>query len=157
MEISYSERLKELNYTLPAVPKPLAAYVPAMKVGNQVWTSGQLPTVGGKILYPGKLGAQVSLEQGVEAARVACLNAIAAVAQAAGGVDNIVNILKATIYVASDPGFTAQPKVGNGASELLAMVFGPAGQHVRSAVGVASLPMDAPVEVELVVEILTEE
>lgn len=151
--ITVTQRLKELGYTLPPVAKPLAAYVPAMRVGNQVWTSGQLPLVDGQVTTPGKLGGTVSLQQGVEAARVCVLNALAAAGSAAGGVDNISRIVKATIFVASEPTFTAQPKVGNGASELLAMVFGAEGQHVRSAVGVAVLPMDAPVEVELVVEV----
>lgn len=151
--ITVTERLKELGYTLPPVVKPLAAYVPAMRVGNQVWTSGQLPVVDGQVQFPGKVGVAVSQEQAIQAARICALNAIAAAGSVAGGVDNIERIVKATIFVASDPSFTAQPKVGNGASELLAMVFGGNGQHVRSAVGVASLPLDAPVELELVVEI----
>ncbi|MGL5406897.1 MAG: RidA family protein [Propionibacteriaceae bacterium] len=149
--MTVSARLKELGYDVPAVAKPLAAYVPAVRVGDEVWTSGQLPLVDGNLTIRGKVGAEVSLEEAVQAARICALNALAAAGMVAGGIDNIVRVLKATIFVASAPDFTQQPKVGNGASELLAMTFGSEGQHVRSAVGVASLPMDAPVEIELVV------
>lgn len=147
-----TERLGELGITLPDVAKPLAAYVPATRVGNQIWTSGQLPMVEGKLKYAGKLGDTVSLEDGAEAARICLLNALAAAAQVAGGVDRITRIVKIVVFVASAPGFTDQPKVGNGASELLGEIFGEAGAHVRSAVGVSVLPIDAAVELELVVE-----
>ena len=147
-----SERLAELGLRLPPVARPLAAYVPATSVGALVYTSGQLPSVQGELVAVGKLGAGVGVEQGVEAARVASLNALAAAASELGGVDNIGRVVRVVVYVASTPDFTAQPQVANGASELQGEVFGDAGRHVRSAVRVASLPLDAPVEVELVVE-----
>ncbi|MFT3860286.1 RidA family protein [Micropruina sp.] len=149
---SPSRRLAELGLTLPAVAKPLAAYVPAVTSAGQVFTSGQLPTVAGALVATGKVGAQVSLEQAVEAARVAALNALAAAAAQVGGVDNIGRIVRVVVFVASDPSFTGQPQVANGASELYGQIFGPLGVHVRSAVGVTVLPLDAPVELELVVE-----
>ena len=150
--MSASARLAELGIALPAVAKPVAAYVPAARVGNQIWASGQLPSVDGVLTATGKLGAGVTIEQGTAAARVAVLNALAAVAAVAGGVDNVRRVVKVVVYVASTPEFTAQPAVANGASTLLGEVFGEAGAHVRSAVGVSVLPLDAPVEVELVVE-----
>ncbi|MDO5683294.1 MAG: RidA family protein [Propionibacteriaceae bacterium] len=148
-----SQRLAELGITLPEVAKPLAAYVPAQRVGNQVWTSGQLPVVAGTPTHTGKLGAEVSLDDGVACARTCLLNALAAVAQVAGGVDHITRILKVVVFVASTPEFTDQPKVGNGASELIGEIFGEAGAHVRSAVGVSVLPLDTPVEIELIAEV----
>lgn len=151
--INVTARLQELGYKIPTVAKPLAAYIPAIRVGDQVWTSGQLPLVDGNLAYRGKVGAELTVDDGVKAARQCVLNAIAAAGLAAGGIDNIVRVLKMTVFVASAPDFHQQPKVGNGASELLAMVFGSEGQHARSAVGVAVLPMDAPVEIELVVEV----
>ncbi|OYO24175.1 LysR family transcriptional regulator [Enemella dayhoffiae] len=151
--MSASDRLDELGLILPPVPTPVAAYVPAVQTGDLVYTSGQVPVVDGKPVATGKLGAEVSLEQGVAAARVCALNAIAAAAERAGGVDNIAQIVKAVVFVASTPEFTDQPKVGNGASEVLADVFGDAGRHARSAVGVAVLPLDVPVEVELIVRV----
>ncbi|HEY5821505.1 MAG TPA: RidA family protein [Propionibacteriaceae bacterium] len=148
-----SERLLELGLVLPAVAAPLAAYVPAVRIGDLVFSSGQLPTVDGKLIATGKIGAEVSPETGAECARVAVLNALAAVAREAGDLDAIVRIVKAVIFVAGAPDFTGHPQVGNGASQLLQDVFGDAGRHARSAVGVASLPLDAPVEVELVVAV----
>lgn len=147
-----SERLAELGIELPPVATPVAAYVPAARVGDQIWTSGQLPTVAGALVTTGKLGGAVTQEAGAQAARVAALNAIAAAAEVAGGVDRIRRVVKVVVFVASEPGFTAQPAVANGASTLFGEIFGEAGAHVRSAVGVSSLPLDAPVEVELVVE-----
>ena len=147
-----SQRLAELGLTLPSVAKPLAAYVPAVASAGQVFTSGQLPTVNGTLIATGKVGAEVSLEQAVEAARVAALNALAAAAAQAGGIDNIRRVVRVVVFVASDPSFTGQPRVANGASELFGQVFGALGVHVRSAVGVSVLPLDAPVELELVVE-----
>jgi len=147
-----SARLAELGLTLPAVATPLAEYVPAIGSAGQVYTSGQLPTVDGALVATGKVGAGVTPEQAAEAARVAALNGLAAAAAQAGGIDQIRRIIKVVVYVASDPGFTGQPQVANGASELFGAVFGPLGTHVRSAVGVACLPLDAPVELELVVE-----
>lgn len=150
--MSVSARLAELGIALPAVAKPVAAYVPAARVGNQIWTSGQLPSIDGALTATGKLGAEVTAEEGTAAARVAVLNALAAAAAVAGGVDNIRRVVKVVVFVASAPEFTAQPAVANGASTLLGEVFGEAGAHVRSAVGVSVLPLDAAVEVELIVE-----
>lgn len=147
-----SARLAELGLSLPPVAAPVAAYVPATVSNGHVYTSGQLPSVNGELVARGKVGAEVSLEEAVAAAQVAMLNALAAAASVTGGIDHISRIVKVTVFVASSPDFTAQPAVANGASELVVKVFGPAGQHVRSAVGVAALPLDAPVEVELTVE-----
>lgn len=147
------ERLAALGLTLPEVVPPLAAYVPAVRTGSLVFTAGQLPARDGQMLATGKLGAEVSDEQGYECARQCALNALAAVAAEVGGLSAVKRVVKAVVFVASTPEFTAQPKVANGASELLGEVFGEAGRHARSAVGVASLPLDVPVEVELVVEV----
>lgn len=149
------DRLARLGLTLPAVPAPLAAYVPAVRVGDLVRTSGQLPTVEGRPVATGKVGAEVSLETGAQCARLAALNALAAVADEAGGLDAVTRVVQVVVYVASTPDFTAQPQVANGASQLLADVFGGGAKHARSAVGVAVLPLDAPVELELVVEVGT--
>ena len=146
------ERLAELGLTLPAVVPPVAAYVPAVRTGNLVWTSGQLPMVDGKLPAIGKVGAQVTAEQAKELARTCALNALAAI-DALVGLDAVVRIVKVVGFVASMPDFTGQPGVVNGASELFGEVFGDGGQHARSAVGVAVLPLDAPVEVEVVVEV----
>lgn len=145
-------RLDELGITLPSVVAPLAAYVPAVRDGSLVFTAGQLPMIDGALRVTGKLGAEVTLEQGVDLARTAALNALAAV-HAAVGLDAVTQIVKVVGYVASAPEFTAQPAVVNGASELLGAVFGDVGKHARSAVGVAVLPLDAPVEIELVVSV----
>lgn len=150
--MSTSQKLDELGIVLPPVATPLAAYTPAAKVGNQVWTSGQLPLVDGKLELTGKVGDGVTPEMAKAQARIAALNALAAAAQVAGGVDAITRICKITVFVSSAPDFTGQPGVANGASELFGEVFGEPGVHVRSAVGVASLPIDACVEVELVCE-----
>ncbi|MDR1712364.1 MAG: RidA family protein [Propionibacteriaceae bacterium] len=147
-----STRLAELGIELPPVAKPVAAYVPALISSGQVVTSGQLPFVDGTLLATGKVGAQVSPEQAQELARVAALNGIAAAAAVAGGVDGLQRVVKVTVFVASDPSFTGQPQVANGASQLLLDVFGPAGVHARSAVGVAVLPLDSPLELELTFE-----
>ena len=148
-----SERLAELGIDLPAVAAPVAAYVPATRAGDQILTSGQLPFVDGALSVTGKVGAEVSAEEAASAARVAALNAVAAAADVAGGVDLIRRVVKVVVFVASDPAFSGQPAVANGASLLLGEIFGEAGVHVRSAVGVAVLPLDSPVEVELVVEV----
>ena len=148
-----SERLAELGIGLPAVAAPVAAYVPATRAGDQILTSGQLPFVDGALSVTGKVGAEVSAEEAASAARVAALNAVAAAADVAGGVDLIRRVVKVVVFVASDPAFSGQPAVANGASLLLGEIFGEAGVHVRSAVGVAVLPLDSPVEVELVVEV----
>lgn len=147
-----SERLAELGIELPPVASPVAAYVPALRVGDQVWTSGQLPFSGGALVATGRVGDAVTPEQAAAAARVAVLNALAAVADVAGGIDAIRRIVKVVVFVASATDFTGQPAVANGASTLLGEVFGAEGAHVRSAVGVAVLPLDAPVEIELIVE-----
>jgi enamine deaminase RidA (YjgF/YER057c/UK114 family) len=147
------ERLAELGLTLPAVVAPLAAYVPAVRTGAHVYTAGQLPLVDGKLLATGKVGEGVSADEAARLARICALNALAAAASVAGGLSAITRIVKVTGFVASAPDFTGQPQVVNGASDLLTEVFGEAGRHARSAVGVATLPMDAPVEVELIAEV----
>ena len=146
-----SEQLAALGITLPPVPAPVAAYVPAVRVADLVFTSGQLPFVDGQLRSTGQVGAEVDPEEAYACARVAVLNGLAAAAEAAGGLDRIARIVKVVVFVASTPGFTGQPQVANGASELLGQVFGGAGAHARSAVGVTALPLGAPVEVELVV------
>ncbi|MBB4687703.1 RidA family protein [Amycolatopsis jiangsuensis] len=150
--MTWSERLAELGIELPGVAAPLAAYVPAVRSGSHVYTSGQLPFVDGVLAATGKVGAEVSPEEAKGHARTAVLNALAAV-HALQGVDSITRIVKVVGFVASTDGFTGQPAVVNGASELLGEVFGDAGVHARSAVGVAELPIGAPVEVELIVEV----
>lgn len=147
-----SARLKELGIELPEVAKPLASYVPAVRSGNLVYTSGQLPMQAGKLAATGKLGDDVTPEQGKALARICTLNALAAV-DSLVGIDAVTQVVKVVGFVASAPGFTGQPDVVNGASHLLAEVFGDHGSHARSAVGVAELPLDSPVEVELVVEV----
>jgi enamine deaminase RidA (YjgF/YER057c/UK114 family) len=146
------QRLADLGLTLPAVAAPLAAYVPAVRSGSLVFTSGQLPSVGGQLAVTGKVGAQVDPEQATALARICALNALAAI-DALCGLDAVVRVVKVVGFVASAPDFTGQPGVINGASLLLGEVFGDAGRHARSAVGVAALPLDAPVEVELTVEV----
>lgn len=150
---SPSRRLADLGLALPPVPAPAAAYVPAVRTGGYVYTAGQLPFVDGKLEATGKLGGSVSPEDGARYARIAALNALAAAASVAGGLDNIVQIVKVTGFVASTPDFTGQPQVVNGASELLLEVFGESGKHARSAVGMAVLPLDAPVEIEIIAEV----
>ncbi|MET9023844.1 RidA family protein [Actinopolymorpha sp. NPDC004070] len=145
-------RLAELGLELPPVAAPVAAYVPAVRTGSHVYTSGQLPISGGSLLATGKVGAEVSPEDAYTLTRQATLNALAAVRAELGDLSSVTRVVKVVVFVASAPDFTGQPKVANGASELLGTVFGDAGQHARSAVGVAVLPLDAPVEVELVVE-----
>jgi enamine deaminase RidA (YjgF/YER057c/UK114 family) len=144
-----TERLAELGLTLPGVVAPLAAYVPAVRVGDLVHTAGQLPSVEGRLSAIGKVGAGVSSETAAECAGLATLNALAAVAAEIGGLDAVARVVKVVVFVASDPSFTGQAQVANGASQLLGDIFGGAGKHARSAVGVAVLPLDSPVEVEL--------
>jgi len=145
-------RLAELGLTLPKVVPPLAAYVPAVQSGNHVYVSGQVPMVDGKVFCVGKLGADVTVEQGIESARICALNALAAI-DALVGLGRLVRIVKLTGFVASAAGFTGQPAVVNGASQLFGEVFGEQGRHARSAVGVAELPLGVPVEVEVIAEI----
>jgi enamine deaminase RidA (YjgF/YER057c/UK114 family) len=146
-------RLAGLGLALPPVVTPLAAYVPAVRSGSMVYTAGQLPMVDGKLVSTGKVGAEVGATEAAALARTCALNALAAAASAAGGLSGIRRIVKLTGFVASAPDFTGQAQVVNGASELLLEVFGDAGRHARSAVGMAVLPLDAPVEVELIVEV----
>ncbi|MEO3758471.1 RidA family protein [Mycobacterium sp. B14F4] len=150
--MSASARLAELGIELPAVVPPLAAYVPAVRTGNLVYTAGQLPMQSGSLLQTGKVGAEVTPEDGKALARVCALNAMAAV-HSLVGIDAVTRVVKVVGFVASAPGFNGQPGIVNGASELLGEVFGDAGAHARSAVGVSELPLDAPVEVELIVEV----
>jgi enamine deaminase RidA (YjgF/YER057c/UK114 family) len=150
--VTWSERLAELGVDLPEVAKPLAAYVPAVRTGSYVYTSGQLPFVSGVLAATGKVGAELGPEEAKRHARTCALNALAAV-HALVGIDAVVRVVKVVGFVASAEGFTGQPAVVNGASELFGEVFGEAGQHARSAVGVAELPLGAPVEVELIVEV----
>lgn len=148
-----SDNLRDLGIELPPVPAPAASYVPATRSGDLVFTAGQLPFRDGELSATGKVGESVTSEVANEAARLCGLNALAAAAAAAGGLDNIRRVVKVTGFVASAPGFNAQPAVINGASDLLGEVFGEDGLHARSAVGVAELPLGAPVEVEIIVEV----
>ncbi|MCH6197870.1 RidA family protein [Corynebacterium mastitidis] len=147
-----SERLAELGIALPAVAAPVASYVPAVRVGNQVWTSGQLPFVEGALPATGQVGKEVSPEEAAGYARTAALNALAAI-DALVGIDNVARVVKVVGFVSSAPDFHGQPQVINGASEAIGEIFGEAGVHARSAVGVAELPLDAPVEVEVIAEL----
>ncbi|GGC75737.1 RidA family protein [Hoyosella rhizosphaerae] len=149
---THSERLKQLGLSLPPVVPPVAAYVPAVQAGEFVYTSGQLPLVAGELSNAGKVGAEVSPEQATEMARVCGLNALAAI-DALVGIDSVVRVVKVVGFVASAAGFNGQPQVINGASELFGDVFGEAGKHARSAVGVAELPLNAAVEVEVIVQV----
>ena len=148
-----SERLKELGITLPQIAKPIGSYIPAVISGNHAFTSGQVCFREGKLAFAGKVPTEVPLASAIEAARIAGLNGLAALAMAAGSVDLIARIVRVCVYVASNPGFTDQPKVANGASDLLFDIFGEAGRHARSAVGVAELPLNSPVEVEIMAEL----
>ena len=147
------ERLADLGLSVPDVAKPVAAYIPALRSGSHVYTSGQLPMRDGQLMLTGKVGGEVTQEEAVECARQCALNALAAVRAEVGELSAVKRIVKVVAFVASTPDFTAQPLVANGVSELLGEVFGEAGRHARSAVGVNVLPLDSPVEVELVVEV----
>lgn len=151
--MSIDARLNELGIDLPPVAAPVAAYIPTVRTGNLVFTSGQLPFVGGVLPATGKVGAEVSAAEATQFARNAVLNALAAVAAEVGSLDRVRRVVKLVGFVASAPDFTGQPAVINGASELIGEIFGDAGKHARSAVGVAVLPLDAPVEIELIVEV----
>jgi enamine deaminase RidA (YjgF/YER057c/UK114 family) len=150
--VNASVRLGQLGVTLPQAVAPLASYVPAVRTGNLVYTAGQLPMEAGKLARTGKVGAEITPEEGKAMARICALNALAAV-DSLVGIDAVTRVVKVVGFVASAPGFHGQPSVINGASDLLAEVFGDKGAHARSAVGVAELPLDAPVEVELIVEV----
>jgi enamine deaminase RidA (YjgF/YER057c/UK114 family) len=149
---SWLAKLEELGISLPDVVTPLAAYVPAVRTGNLVYTSGQVPMQAGAVAATGKVGAEVSPEDGKALARICALNALAAV-HSLVGIDSVVRVVKVVGFVASTPGFNGQPGVINGASELFGEVFGDAGAHARSAVGVSELPLNVPVEVEIIVEV----
>lgn len=151
--MSVNQRLQDLGIVLPEVAKPAGAYLPAVVSGNLVFTAGQIPLVDGKLVATGKVGKEITQEQAKDIARICALNAVAAVRGAIGDLDRVKRIVKVVGFVSSNPDFTQQPFVLNGASELLQQIFGDDGIHARSAVGVAVLPLDAPVEVELVVEI----
>ena len=146
------ERLAELGLQVPEVAKPVAAYIPAVRSGQHVSTSGQLPMRAGELIATGKVGGEVSVETAVECAQQCALNALAAI-RVEVPLESIVRVVKVVVFVASTPDFTGQPGVANGVSELLGTVFGDAGRHARSAVGVSVLPLDAPVEVEMTVEV----
>ncbi|MFP5019293.1 RidA family protein [Pseudonocardia phyllosphaerae] len=150
--MSARARLQELGITLPEVATPAGSYIPARRTGDLVFTAGQVPFVDGKVAATGKVGAGVTPEQAYDLARICTLNALAAV-DGLVGLDAVTGVVKVVGFVASDPSFTGQPGVVNGASDLLGEIFGDAGRHARSAVGVAVLPLDVPVEVELVVEV----
>ncbi|MEV4896252.1 RidA family protein [Nonomuraea sp. NPDC055795] len=147
------EKIAELGLTLPEVVPPLAAYIPAVRTGDLVYTSGQVPMVEGKLVGSGRVGADLTAEEAAGHARICALNAIAALKSQVGDLAKVVRIVKVVVFVASAPDFTGQPSVGNGASDLLRDVFGDAGVHARSAVGVAALPLGASVEVELIAEV----
>ena len=147
------ERLAEMGLAVPEVAAPVAAYIPAVRSGQHVFTSGQLPLRAGELIATGKVGSEVTEEEAYACAQQCALNAIAAVKAEVGDLSLVRRVVKVVVFVASAPGFVRQPQVGNGASELFGSVFGEAGRHARSAVGVAALPLDAPVEVEVVVEL----
>ena len=146
-------KIKELGYTLPEPPKPLAAYIPAIKIDKLVYTAGQLPSINGKLQYKGKVGYNISEEEGQKAAVLSLLNCLAVIKSVCGDLDQIAQIVKLTVFVNSADGFIDQPKVANGASELLLKLFGDAGKHVRSAVGVNELPIDSALEIEMIVKL----
>lgn len=152
--MSFEERFKELGIELPELPKPLGSYVPFVRTGNLVFISGMLPLDNGKLLYSGRAGERVSLDEAVLAARKSAINAIAVLRSAIGSLDSVKRCVKVTGFVASAQNFTDQPKVVNGASDLLCEVFGEAGLHARAAVGVHILPMNSPVEIEFIFEIV---
>jgi enamine deaminase RidA (YjgF/YER057c/UK114 family) len=147
------DRLAELGLSMPDVAKPVAAYVPAVRTGNHIYTSGQLPMKSGELMHTGKVGGEVSVEDATACAQQCALNGLAAVRSVIGDLSRVVRVVKLVVFVASTPDFTGQPGVANGASELVGSVFGDAGQHARSAVGVPVLPLDSPVEVEMIVEV----
>ncbi len=151
--MSYEAKLVELGITLPPPPKPVATYIPAVLTGQLLFLSGVVPFRDGKLVLEGKLGKDLTVEQGYEAARIALLNALAIVRSELGSLDRVAKVVRLIGYVASAEGFTQQPAVINGASDLLVRIFGEAGRHARAAVGAAGLPLDAPVELELIVEV----
>jgi len=155
--MSYERQLKQLRIELPSVPKPVANYVPAVRAGDLLFLSGVLPSRDGQLIMTGKLGQAISIEQGMEAAKVAVLNALAIIRSEVGSLDRVKRIVKMVGHIASAPEFTDQPQVLNGASDLLVAIFGEAGRHARVAVGSAELPRQAPVEIELIVQVSSSE
>lgn len=147
------EKIKELGFEIPQLPKPLAAYIPALHIGDMVYTSGQVPIQNGELKYAGKIGEDLTVEQGQKAAEICALNGLSAIKSVINDLDKIDRIIKVTVFVNSADGFTDQPIVANGASELLGNIFGDAGRHVRSAVGVNELPIDSAVEIEMIVKV----
>ncbi|PID56226.1 MAG: hypothetical protein CR986_10375 [Ignavibacteriae bacterium] len=147
------EKLKELGFTVPEVPKPLASYIPANQSGNLIFTAGQLPVVNGELKYKGKLGSEVTTEEGQKSAEICTINCLSVIKSLIGDLDKIKKIVKVTVFVNSSNGFTDQPKVANGASDLLVKVFEEKGKHARSAVGVNELPINAATEIEMIVEV----
>lgn len=150
----FEEKAKELGIEIPEAPKPLAAYVSALKVDRLIYTAGQLPLKNGLLIAEGKVGNEVSEEDAVKAAELCAVNCLSAVKSITGSLDEIEQIVKITVFVNSASGFSAQPKIANGASELLVKLFGDVGKHARSAVGVSELPMNAPVEIEMIVKLV---
>ena len=151
--MSFDAKLKALNIELPMAPKPVANYVPVVRAGDLLFLSGVLPSRDGQLILTGKLGQGITIEQGMEAAKVAALNALAIVRSEVGSLDKVKRIVKMVGHIASAPGFTDQPQVLNGASDLLLQIFGETGKHARVAVGAAELPRQAPVEIELIVQV----
>ena len=151
--MSVEDKMKELGLSLPETPKPAAAYIPAKRVGNLVYTSGQGPLIGGSPKYQGKVGADLTIEEGKKAAEITALNCLSAIKSVIGDLDKVVEIVKLLGFVNSAPGFNQQPQVINGASELLEKLFGEKGKHARSAIGTSDLPFDIPVEIEMIVEV----
>ncbi len=147
------EKIKQIGIILPEAPKPLASYIPAIQSGNFVMTSGQIPIAGGSVKFVGKVGKDLSEEQGKEAAKLCAINCLSAIKSIIGNLDRIKRIVKLTVFVNSAEGFSAQPKVANGASDLIVEIFGDAGKHVRSAVGVSELPLNSAVEIEMIAEV----
>jgi enamine deaminase RidA (YjgF/YER057c/UK114 family) len=151
--MSIESRLKELGIALPTAPKPVANYIPAVRAGELLFTSGVLPMKEGKLAFEGKLGKELTVERGQEAARLAVLNALSVVKQELGSLDKVARIVRLTGHVASAPGFTLQPAVLNGASDLLVAIFDEAGRHTRAALGAAELPLNSPIELELIIQV----
>ena len=147
------EKIKTLGYDLPEAPKPLAAYIPVTRVDNLIFTAGQLPMVEGKLISEGKLGNEVSDEVGIMAAEICAINCLSVIKSEIGDLDNIEQIVKVTVFINSADGYITQPKIANGASEFLVNIFGESGKHVRSAVGVNELPINSPVEIEMIVKV----
>jgi enamine deaminase RidA (YjgF/YER057c/UK114 family) len=147
------EKLNEMGIEIPVAPKPLASYIPATKAGNLIFTAGQIPMVDGELKYKGKVSKEISLAEGIKAAELCTVNCLSVIKSEVKNLDNIKRVIKVTVFVNSTNGFTDQPKVANGASDLLVKIFGDNGKHVRSAVGVNELPIDSSVEVEMIVEV----